>query len=292
MNIEIDPGAGPCFGVERAIKIAEKTMQQNHQLFCIGDLIHNEQEIKRLEKEGMKIIQLQEAIDQQIPTVLFRAHGETPRSFQVAKENNIRIIDATCPIVIRLQKQIKETYQKIRKNEEQILIFGKRNHPEIISLLGFCERNAIIIEQVEDLEPINFIKPTYLFSQTTKYQSDYYHIKKEIENRIRLLNMPSSYLHFHDSSCKVVAKRDKQLKEFIEEKDLIIFVSGRKSSNGKQLFQICMQSGIPSYFISKPEELKPNWLDGKENIGISGATSSPNWLLEKVKKKIEISFLK
>ena len=292
MNIEIDPGAGPCFGVDRAIKIAENTLRLSHQLFCIGDLIHNEQEIKRLEKEGMKIIQLQEATEQHISTVLFRAHGETPKSFHIAKENNIRVIDATCPIVVKLQNQIKETYQQIRKNEGQISIFGKKNHPEIISLLGFCEGNAIIIEQIEDLELINFLKPIYLFSQTTKYQSDYFLIREEIENRIRLLNKPSSYLHFHDSSCKIVAKRDKQLQEFIEDKDLIIFVSGKKSSNGRQLFQICQQSRITSYFISKPEELNSNWLDGKKNIGISGATSSPNWLLEKVKKKIEISLLK
>lgn len=289
MKIEIDPGAGPCFGVERAIKIAENTMLENKQLFCIGDLIHNEQEIKRLEKLGMKTIHLKDAIAKQIPEVLFRAHGEAPSSFQIAKENNIKIIDATCPIVINLQNQIRKTYQKIKQTEGQIIIFGNRKHPEIISLLGFCEENAIIIDKLKGLDSLDFLKPIYLFSQTTKYQSDYYLIKEEIENRIQLLKKSSSHLFFHDSTCRLVAKRDKQLKEFIKDKDIIIFVSGKKSSNGKQLFQICKQSGIPSFFISKGEELKLEWFLGKVSLGISGATSTPYWLLDDVKDRINNS---
>ena len=288
MKIGIDPGAGPCFGVEKAIQMAETVLEEKQQLLCIGDLIHNDAEISRLENLGMKTIDLNEAIKTKAPSVLFRAHGEKPESFQLAKKNHINIIDATCPIVKKLQIQIEKTYHQLKNSNGQIVIFGSKSHPEIISLLGHCKGNAIIIENMDDIHKIDFAKPIYLFSQTTKYRSHYYQIKHAIENKIEeSLNIHSSKnLIFHDSSCKIVAQRDEQLKEFIKDKDLIIFVSGKKSSNGRQLFQICRESNIPSYFISHSEEIDKDWFTGMKNIGISGATSTPYWLLTDVEKRI------
>lgn len=288
MKIEIDPGAGPCFGVERAINMAEELLNKKQSVFCVGDLIHNEQEIQRLESLGMKTIHLSDIESISDSTIMFRAHGEPPSSFLWAEKNAIKITDATCPIVQNLQEKIENTYQQIKGQKAQIVIFGKRTHPEIISLLGYCEGEAVIIETFSHLDSLDFSKPIYLFSQTTKYRSDYYQVREEIIKRLEAKGYDSaSHLIFQDSSCKIVARRDEQLRAFLQEKDLLIFVSGSKSSNGRQLFQICKNSGIPSYFISHIDEIKVEWFRGKQNIGISGATSTPNWLLKKAQEKIE-----
>lgn len=289
MNIEIDPGAGPCFGVEKAIQKAESILEKESVLYTVGDLIHNEEEVERLEKLGMKTIGMDQAISGQYPNVLFRAHGEPPRSYQRAADAQIKVSDATCPIVIQLQKKIAETYQEIRETNAQIVIFGKKDHPEVISLLGHCDASAIIIGTMADVEQLDLKNPIHLFSQTTKYRSEYYKVKEEIEKLLEESSLTdSSHFYFNDSSCKIVARRDEQLREFILGKDLILFVSGSKSSNGKQLFQICRNSGIESHFISRIEELKSEYLEGKLKIGISGATSTPKWLLEKVKLEVEL----
>ena len=284
MKVVIDPGAGPCFGVEKAIEKAEELLLTNQTLICNGDLIHNEQELKRLQRLGMHNLSIHQAFKQNKEHILFRAHGEPPASYELAKKYNIRVTDATCPIVKILQNKIKQTYENTR-NKAQIVIFGSKNHAEIISLQGHCQNTAVIIENAIDIEKLEISKPIYLFSQTTKYHSDYVLIKRLIEEEILKQNLSiSAHLYFYDSSCKIVAQRDKQLHEFIKDKDLIIFVSGSKSSNGKQLFHICKNSGIPSYFISSKKDLKKNWFTDKENIGISGATSTPLWLLEEVEK--------
>lgn len=286
MKVEIDIGAGPCFGVLKATEMAEGFLSHNKSLLCIGDLIHNEEEMKRLNKLGLKTSTLQSAIDNKHQKVLFRAHGETPKSYLLAKNNNVQIIDATCPIVAKLQKQIANTYQKIKTKKEQILIYGNKRHPEIISLQGFCNGEAHIIESITDLNRIDFTIPIHLFSQTTKYRSYYLLIKEEIIKKQHNIAGKKS-LSFHNSSCKIVAQRDLQLQDFIRNKDLIIFVSGKKSSNGKQLFDLCQKSSIPSYFISNIQEISLLWFKQKTNIGISGATSTPLWLLKKIKAYIE-----
>ncbi len=288
MKIEIDPGAGPCFGVERAIEKAETILKEKSVLYTVGDLIHNEAEVERLEKIGMKTIAMDQAISGEYPNVLFRAHGEPPSSYQNTKDARVEVEDATCPIVINLQKKIAKTYSTIKNDKGQIILFGKKNHPEVISLLGHCENTAMVIEKLEDLNSIDFSIPIYLYSQTTKYRSEYFLIKKEVEHRISELNIKdSSHFNFHDSSCKIVARRDEQLQDFVEGKDLILFVSGTKSSNGKQLFQICKNTGVESYFISRIEELKKEWFLSKDNIGISGATSTPKWLLEQMSSRVK-----
>jgi len=286
MNVQIDPGAGPCFGVERAINMAEKLLKVNKSLICNGDLIHNEQEINRLKNKGLLNLSIQESIEKKQNHILFRAHGEAPSSYHLAQKNGISITDATCPIVKKLQQQIASTHQLLQSQAGRIVIYGQKNHPEVISLLGHCGQEALIIEKQEDLQHLESTEPIYLFSQTTKYQSDYEEIKKLIEEKL-IKQQSSAQLYYHHSSCQIVAKRDIQLQHFIKSKDLILFVSGRKSSNGKQLFQICKNSGIPSYFIGSASEIKPIWLKAKLNIGISGATSTPLWLLNEVKNEVQ-----
>jgi len=287
MKVEIDPGAGPCFGVKRAIKTAEDILNKKNAVYCLGDIIHNEMEIERLGRLGLKTIHLKNMPNIASSHILFRAHGEPPASYSLARKLKKQIIDTTCPIVQKLQQQIEKTYHQTKQDTDQIVIFGNENHPEIISLQGHCAQNAIIVEQEHDLIKIDFTKPIHLFSQTTKYQSDYIQIKEQIEEQILKtgLQVPSQ-LYFHNSSCAIVAKRDKQLINFITEKDIIIFVSGTKSSNGKQLFNLCKNSNIQSYFISQPKQIQVSWFTNKENIGISGATSTPQWLLEETKQKI------
>lgn len=288
MKIEIDPGAGPCFGVERAIEKAESILKEKSVLYTVGDLIHNEAEVERLEKLGMKTIAMEEAVSGDYPNVLFRAHGEPPSSYLKTKNANVEVDDATCPIVIALQKKMAKTYAAIEEGRGQIVLFGKKNHPEVISLMGHCDNKVIVIERIEELGFIDFSIPIYLFSQTTKYRSEYYLVKEEIEKRLVELNiLDSSHFVFNDSSCKIVARRDEQLRSFVEDKDLILFISGTKSSNGKQLFQICKNTGVESYFISRIEELNKDYLIGKMNIGISGATSTPKWLLEEMSSRVK-----
>lgn len=288
MNIEIDPGAGPCFGVERAIEKAESILKEKSVLYTVGELIHNEAEVERLEKLGMKTIAMEQAVSGDYPYVLFRAHGEPPSSYDNVKNAKVEVEDATCPIVINLQKKMAKTYEEIKGTNGQIVLFGKKKHPEVISLMGHCANKAIVIENLEELTQIDFSIPIYLFSQTTKYRSEYYLIKEKIEKKLVELNLTaSSHFIFNDSSCKIVARRDEQLRSFVEDKDLILFVSGTKSSNGKQLFQICKNTGIETYFISRIEELNKEWFRAKNNIGISGATSTPKWLLEEMSLRVK-----
>lgn len=287
MNISIDPGAGPCFGVQKAIDKAEEVLKNHSALICMGDLIHNEAEIGRLSELGMKSQSIEQVLKQKPEIVLFRAHGEPPSSYDLLSKEKIEVIDASCPIILNLQKKIREAYKKCRINNGQIVIYGQKDHAEIISLQGNCKNSAIIIENIEDIHNLDFSRPTYLFSQTTKYRSTYKKIHNRIIDKMKSEGIDSSLLHFSDSSCKIVALRDEQLKEFIKDKDVILFVSGSKSSNGKQLFQICKSIQPKSYFISQTEDIKPEMILGKENIGVSGATSTPKWLLEDVAARLD-----
>lgn len=286
MKISIDPGAGPCFGVQKAIDKAEEVLKEKSSLICMGDLIHNESEISRLSDLGMISQSVKKVLEQKPKLVLFRAHGEPPSSYDLMEKENIQIIDATCPIVLNLQKKIREAYHKTQLNGGQIVIYGQRNHAEVISLQGNCENSATVIERLEEVDQLDLSTPIYLFSQTTKYRSTYNKIQKKITERMKADGIDSSHLHFSDSSCKIVARRDEQLQEFVKDKDVILFVSGSKSSNGKQLFKICKSLIEDSYFITQVEDVKKEMFIDKKNIGISGATSTPKWLLEKVADKV------
>lgn len=291
MKITIDPGAGPCFGVQKAIDKAEDILAHKKHLVCMGDLIHNEAEVSRLSNLGMITQSLNNVLEQKPELVLFRAHGEPPSSYDLMKKEHIKIIDASCPIVLNLQKKIQEAFEKSKLDQGQIVIYGQKDHAEIISLQGNCANTAIIIESLEDVDHLNLSTPIYLFSQTTKYRSTYKQIQERILERMSAAGIDSSHLYFNDSSCKIVARRDEQLQEFAKDKDLVLFVSGSKSSNGKQLFQICKSLLNDSFFITQADEVRKEMLIDKKNIGISGATSTPKWLLEEVYKKVMEYFL-
>lgn len=284
MQIIIDDSAGFCFGVRKSIEIAEKEISNSGNLICLGELIHNEDEIRRLESKGLQTIDYNEFKNLKNTKVLLRAHGEPPLTYEIAQKNNITLVDATCPIVSSLQKKIKASYEALKPLEGQIVIYGKKNHPETIGLNGFCENNAIIIESFDDVDKIDFFKPIAIFSQTTMSAETYEKICEIIKNKAQ------NQLIINKSACLQVANRNKNLEKFCKHNDVIIFVSGKNSSNGKYLFNQAKTYNNNSYFISNPSEIQKEWFDGAQKVGISGATSTPRWLLEEVKSYIENLF--
>jgi len=279
-KIKIDNNSGFCFGVEAAIKKAEEELQKGTALYCLGQIVHNDMEVKRLEKMGMKTISYDEYKKLNNVTVLLRAHGEAPETYEIAKQNNIHLIDATCPIVIKFQKRIKKTYEE--NPERQIVIYGQEKHPEIIGLSGQIDFKAIIIEKEEDLQKIDFTKPLKLFSQTTKSARKYSAIADKIAENAR------NNAEITKTLCRQVSGREPDLEKFAKKYDTIIFVSGKNSSNGKMLYHVCKQQNEKTFFITSPDELKKEWLENANLVGITGATSTPKWLMEQVKKKIEV----
>jgi len=286
-NIQIDPGAGPCFGVQRAIELAEDLLEKQDDLACLGDLIHNDEEIRRLEREGLRIVSHCQIVEQSKKKMLVRAHGEPPSTFRIADNYDVTVVDATCPIVKQLQKRVAEACARMLALNGQVILFGDINHAEMIALKGHCKGEFHIVRDLLDLCRINTAKPSVFFSQTTKYQSDYqqvvdaYKVKREKEGS---LEYP---LEIIETVCKYVAKRDHQLIDFLHDKDILIFVSGRKSSNGKFLFKVGEKAVQKAYFISSPEELQEAWFKPEQKIGISSATSTPAWLLNKTYARIE-----
>lgn len=282
MKVKIDENSGFCFGVVYAVEKAEKYLENNKSLFCLGDIVHNDVEISRLENRGLKIIQKKDLFDIKNEKILIRAHGEPPETYKIAKKNNINIIDASCPIVLKLQTKIRKTYLNMKLKDGQIVIFGKKGHAEIIGLSGHTNNEAIIVSSEEDLSKIDYSKPIALFSQTTKSSTSYYKIIEKIKK-----NLKTNDFTYLDSVCKQVANRDKSLKNFCAEKDIIIFISGKKSSNGQMLYNICKEQTENTKFVSEIDQIKPQWFKNVEIAGITGATSTPAWLLNKAKNVIE-----
>jgi len=287
MNVVIDPNAGFCSGVRNAIHLVEQELRKTGHIYCLGDIVHNKEEVARLERKGMKTISHQDLHNLKNATVLIRAHGEPPLTYAIAKEKNIRLIDGTCAIVSKLQDKLKTCYDEIIDEDGQIVIFGKKEHPEVDGLLGQTGGKAIVINDLEDLDQLDYRRPVYLFSQTTKNKNEYQAIQDELKTRIKHHNSDSMiHLMAHQTICSQVANRAPQLARFAGEHDAIIFVSGKESSNGKTLFDVCKKHNSRSFFISEPGELKLAEIKDLSSIGISGATSTPIWLLEKVAKKI------
>lgn len=282
MKINIDENSGFCFGVVYAVEKAEEYLASNDTLYCLGDIVHNDMEVKRLQRLGLKIIDTKTYNKLNNKTVLLRAHGEAPITYKTAKKNNIKLIDASCPIVLKLQIKIKKAFEEMQFINGQVVIFGKKGHAEVIGLSGNAMNKAIVISDENDLNNIDFSKPIRLFSQTTKSSTDYHNIVKQIKKRLK--NKDFIYL---DSVCKQVANRDKSLKEFAKNNDMIIFMSGIKSSNGKMLYEICKKENINTKFVSSVDEIKKEWFVDIEKVGITGATSTPTWLIAKAKKHIE-----
>lgn len=286
-RIEIDPGAGPCFGVQRAIQMADDLLNKQSTLACLGDLIHNEEEINRLINKGLKIVSHCQLVEQSGKKMLIRAHGEPPSTFRIASNFDVEIMDATCPIVKKLQNTVRQSCLKMKEINGQVILFGDIYHAEVIGLKGYCSGEFHIVRNPEDLAYISTQKPSVILSQTTKYQSDYYKLIEAFKAKREKEGANSYTLEVLDSFCKQVAQRDKQLIEFLQDKDILLFVSGKKSSNGNYLFTVGKKHVKSAYFISNAEELDKKWFKQNQSIGISGATSTPLWLLENTKKKLE-----
>ncbi len=281
VNIEIDKGSGFCFGVTTAIQKAEEELAKGNTLYCLGDIVHNGQECERLKKMGLITINHEEFAQLHDVKVLLRAHGEPPATYELAKKNRIEIIDATCPVVLRLQKRIKQEYDNGSDNK-QIVIYGKNGHAEVLGLVGQTNGQAIVIEGLKEVDRLDFNKDIRLYSQTTKSLDEFRQIVEYIKAHIS----PEATFEFHDTICRQVANRMPNIRTFAANHDLIFFVCGRKSSNGKILFQECKKVNGNSILIDQPEEITDEMLKGATSIGICGATSTPKWLMEECKKVI------
>jgi 4-hydroxy-3-methylbut-2-enyl diphosphate reductase len=289
MKINIDKNSGYCFGVEYAIAMAEEELQASTKLYCLGDIVHNDKEVQRLAAKGLQVIDREQLATVKDCKVLIRAHGEPPETYQIALQNNIELIDASCPVVLKLQNRVKAAYDKAKEMKGQVVIYGKKGHAEVVGLSGQTNKEAIIVTDESDLDLIDFSKPIVLFSQTTKSTEGFYKMKALIEQRITELGYTENLAYFdaNDSICRQVSNREPQLEKFSQENDVIIFVSGKKSSNGKSLFSVCQKHNTRSYFIENEQDLQAEWFDMNDNVGICGATSTPMWLMEKVKERIE-----
>lgn len=280
--IEIDQYSGFCFGVTRAINMAEEQLAVTGHLYCLGDIVHNSNEVERLKQEGLETITHEQLKELHDVNVLLRAHGEPPETYEIARRNNIKIIDATCPVVLKLQQRIKHTYND-EPNEPQIVIYGKRGHAEVNGLVGQTSGKALVIESVNEIDKIDFSRNVYLYSQTTKSVQE---LKKIIE-AVKQRMIGGAELKSYDTICRSVANRIPQIREFAARHDLILFVCGSKSSNGKILFGECLDANPNSHLVSNESEINSQWLVGKKSIGICGATSTPMWLMNSVKSAIE-----
>ena len=280
IQIEIDNGSGFCFGVTTAIKKAEEELAQGEKLYCLGDIVHNGMECERLRQMGLITINHEEMRELHDVKVLLRAHGEPPETYELARRNNIEIIDATCPVVLKLQKRIKEQYDA--NLQSQIVIFGKKGHAEVLGLVGQTQSSAIVIENFDEVTKLDFSRDIYLYSQTTKSLDEFHRIIDYIQAHIS----PNAKFQSFDTICRSVANRMPNSSQFAAKHDLVLFVCGRKSSNGKVLYNECLRVNPNTHLVEGPEEIEPQWLEGINTVGICGATSTPKWLMEQCRDKL------
>ncbi len=280
-SIEIDSGSGFCFGVVKAIRKAEEQLESQGQLYCLGDIVHNTIEVERLREKGLQTLTHEQMEHLHDAHVLFRAHGEPPSTYELARKNRLEVIDATCPVVLHLQQRIKKIFQE-RGQDVQLLIFGKAGHAEVNGLVGQTENHAIVLEKLSDIGKIDPSKDCVLFSQTTQSKQDYDVLIEAISKH---LQPGVSFEHF-DTVCRHFGNRIPQIREFASRHDCILFVSDAKSSNGKALLNACRQINSNTHFVSGPEDLKAEWFDGLDSVGICGATSTPVWLMEQVRDAV------
>ena len=289
LQIEIDEGSGFCFGVTTAIKKAEEELAAGGTLYCLGDIVHNGMECERLRQMGLVTIDHEEMARLHDVKVLLRAHGEPPATYELARQNNIEIIDATCPVVLQLQKRIKEKYlsryevRGTRCENSQIVIFGKKGHAEVLGLVGQTQGDAIVIESFDEVTRLDFSRDIYLYSQTTKSLDEFHRIIDYIQEHIAQTATFKSF----DTICRSVANRMPSISQFATRHDLILFVCGRKSSNGKVLYGECRRVNPNTHLVEGPDEIEPQWLQGVETVGICGATSTPKWLMEQCREAIQ-----
>jgi 4-hydroxy-3-methylbut-2-en-1-yl diphosphate reductase len=275
LNVQIDQHSGFCFGVVYAIEMAEEILDEQGYLYCLGDIVHNDEEVNRLGKKGLKIINHDELKTLSNEKVLIRAHGEPPSTYELAIHNNLTLIDASCPVVLKLQNRIKNSFDK----EESIYIYGKHGHAEVIGLLGQTNNKAVVFQDISELDLNTLPKNITLYSQTTKSTDKFYEINQ-------ILNENGISVNTNDTICRQVSNRDKELREFAARFDKIIFVSGTKSSNGKVLFNVCKEKNPNTFFVSNIQQLDKAWFKEGDQVGICGATSTPMWLMEQVKDSL------
>ena len=278
IKVEIDEGSGFCFGVVTAIHKAEEELAKGETLYCLGDIVHNSREVDWLKTMGLITINREEFKQLRNAKVLLRAHGEPPETYMIARENNIEIIDATCPVVLRLQKRIKQEFLQDGNKEKQIIIYGKTGHAEVLGLVGQTDGKAIVIEKAEEAKKLDLNKDIRLFSQTTKSLDEFQEIVEYIKKNIS----QDATFEYYDTICRQVANRMPKLREFAATHDLIFFVSGKKSSNGKMLFEECLKVNPNSHLIDNEKEIDTSLLQDVQSIGVCGATSTPKWLMEKI----------
>ena len=277
MQIEIDNGSGFCFGVTTAIRKAEEELAKGTTLYCLGDIVHNGMECERLKQLGLITIDHEQMAQLHDVKVLLRAHGEPPETYELARRNNIEIIDDTCPVVLQLQKKIKRQYEV---GVPTIVIFGKPGHAEVMGLVGQTGGNAIVIAHFDDVKKLDFSRDIYLYSQTTKSLDEFHRIIAYIQEHIS----PEAHFQSFDTICRQVANRMPNISKFAAKHDLILFVCGRKSSNGRVLFEECQRVNPNSHLIEGANEIDPSWLEGISSVGICGATSTPKWLMEQCRE--------
>jgi 4-hydroxy-3-methylbut-2-en-1-yl diphosphate reductase len=280
MNIEIDPQAGFCFGVTQVVSKAEEIIRKYGTLYCLGEIVHNQKEIERLESLGLKTISYDEYLKLTDCRVLIRAHGEPPETYRYAEKNNIELIDGSCPIVLKLQGRIKRDFNENNKHGVQFVIFGKKDHAEVRGLAGQTNYQTIIVESPDDLKKIDFTRPIHLYAQTTMSADKYQQLQDEIAERIAETGSAIHKIRCTNSICRQVAGRIPMLKNFCTRHSIILFVSYKRSSNGKLLFTQCKSVNERSYFVTDRTDLLPEWFENASSIGITGATSTPRWLLE------------
>lgn len=285
MTVTIDEHSGFCFGVIHAIQTAEAYLQSHDSLYCLGDIVHNNEEVKRLTSIGLRVINQEQFAALRNTTVLIRAHGEPPATYQLAKMNNITLIDATCPVVLKLQQRIRDCHQASGMQDKQILIFGKKGHAEVVGLMGQTGNDGIVLSTLEEIDRIDFTRPAMLYSQTTQSLDQYYKLIELL--RARYAEHGNEHLFsFADTICRKVANRAEEIATFAQQHDAIIFVSGEKSSNGLYLYDVCKQNNPNSFMISKSEQIAALELQSFNHIGICGATSTPMWLMQECYKSV------
>ena len=289
MKIEIDQKSGFCFGVHNAVEIAEEALLDGETVYSLGSLMHNDMEMQRLSSLGLITIDHEQFRALKNCKVLIRAHGEPPETYKLALENNITIIEATCPIVRKLQSKIRKTWTDIRNRKGQIVIFGKPGHAEVIGLLGQTDNEGLLVSKASDIDRIDFSRPVALFSQTTMEITEFENIGQLIYERMKAKGVadPEQDLVVFNTVCGQVSSREPNLKAFAAQHDTVVFVSGKDSSNGRMLYSVCKKINPDTHFISSVEEIEKSWFEGKESVGVCGATSTPRWLIRKVMEHIQ-----
>jgi len=288
MIVDIEKNSGFCFGVQHAIQLTEEALKSGEKIYCLGHIVHNEAEVKRLEGLGLKTIGHNEFRKLKNSKVVIRAHGEPPETYKIARENNMEIIEATCPIVSRIQEKVRSHFENTGNNVQN-LIYGKKEHAEVVGLLGQTKGHSILISDLADIDQIDFSKPSEIFSQTTRSREKYSELIREIRKRYKKEGYePVKMLTVNNTICGQVANREPQLRNFSRQHDVIIFVSGKRSSNGRMLYEVCSKINSRTYFVSGTDEIDDAWFDKVATVGVCGATSTPKWLINKVAEKIRM----